>query len=75
MDKLKEIEKIFAKRVKLESIDANAELRTLGLDSLDLVEIMMDIEDQFGIQFENEEMVGFKTVADVYKALEEKTKK
>lgn len=75
MDKMKEIEKIFAKRVKLETIDANVELRTLGLDSLDLVEVMMDIEDEFGVQFENEEMVSFKTVADVQHAIEKKIKK
>lgn len=74
MDKMKEIEEIFAK-IKKDNIDPSAELRTLGLDSLDLVEIMMDIEDEFGIQFENDEMVGFKTIGDVYSAIEKKLTK
>ena len=51
------------------------ELRELGLDSLDLVELMMDIEEEFKIEFDNDEMVGFKSVGDVVRAVEEKIKK
>lgn len=75
MDEMKKIEEIFKSRIKKDSVDPNAELRTLGLDSLDLVEIMMEIEDEFHIEFENDEMVGFKTVGDVYKAIENKLAK
>lgn len=69
-----EVKKLFAEKVKKTDLDPATELRTLGLDSLDLVEMMMDMEENFGIQFENDEMISFKTVQDVYDAIEKKLK-
>ncbi|MCH5171871.1 MAG: acyl carrier protein [Erysipelotrichales bacterium] len=72
MNKLEEIKVMFAKKVKVDELDPNAELKSLGLDSLDLVELIMDIEEQYGIEFDNEELVEFKTVGDVLSAIEKK---
>lgn len=72
MDKLNEIKAMFAKKVKVDTLDPNMELKSLGLDSLDLVELIMDIEENFGIEFNNEEMMEFKTVADVLNSIEKK---
>jgi acyl carrier protein len=72
---LQKIEQVFAKTVKKDHVDANTELRELGLDSLDLVELMMELEEEFSIEFNNDEMLGFKTVKDVYLAIEAKVKK
>ena len=47
----------------------------MGLDSLDLVEVLMSIEEEFSIQFEEEEMLELKTVQDVYDAIEKKLAK
>lgn len=37
----------------------------LGADSLDLFEMVMSIEDEFGVSIPNEELSGIKTVQDV----------
>ena len=49
-------------------------LKELGLDSLDLVEVMMEIEEEFSIQFEDEEMISLKTIGDVFALIESKIK-
>jgi acyl carrier protein len=37
----------------------------LGLDSLDIVGVIMKIEDRFGLQIDVDEVPNFQTVADV----------
>lgn len=71
-DKMKQIEATFAEALKVDHVDPKAELRELGLDSLDLVELLIKLEEQFGIEFTNEEMPTFKTVEDVYTAIKNK---
>ena len=72
MNKLEEIKKMFADKVKVDNVDPNMELKALGLDSLDLVELIMDIEEKYGVEFSNEELMSFKTVEDVLKSIEKK---
>ena len=55
------------KEVTLES-----NLKDLGIDSLDLVEIVLAAEDEFGITFSDEELNSFKTVKDVCTVLDSK---
>ena len=42
----------------------------LNLDSLDIVELMMKMEDEFGVEIPDDEAEGLKTVQDVVKYLE-----
>lgn len=44
----------------------------LNLDSLDIVELMMKMEDEFGIEIPEEDAEGLKKVNDVIKYLETK---
>ncbi|MBQ8250198.1 MAG: acyl carrier protein [Clostridia bacterium] len=37
----------------------------LGADSLDLVEILMAVEENFGVSIPDEEMPEFRTIADI----------
>ena len=53
-------------------ITMDSNLKELGLDSLDLVEIILDGEEKCGITFENEELLTFKTVGDVVRSAESK---
>ncbi len=43
----------------------------LQADSLDIVEIIMSIEEEFGIQVDDDDALAFKTVGDVVKYIEE----
>ena len=56
-------------------LDKEASLESLGLDSLDKIDLLYEIEDTFGIEFTNEEMQSFVTVGDLYKTIEAKIKK
>lgn len=46
----------------------------LGADSLDVVELLMTMEDDFGVSVSDEEAVKLKTVADIVKMLDGKVK-
>ncbi|MDA3846666.1 MAG: acyl carrier protein, partial [Vallitaleaceae bacterium] len=42
----------------------------LGADSLDLFELVMSIEDTFGVKIPNEELANMKTVQDALSYVE-----
>ncbi|NLA77092.1 MAG: acyl carrier protein [Clostridiales bacterium] len=46
-------------------------LEDLGADSLDVVDLVMSIEDEFDIEVPDEEIARMKTVGDVVKFIEE----
>lgn len=74
MNTIDEIRKSFAERIHKDHIDDNMTLKELGLDSLDVVELCLDLEDRYHIQFETDELSSFKTVGDLFAAIEKKTK-
>lgn len=43
----------------------------LGADSLDLVELMMSIEEEFDVSIEEDKVQNFKTVSDVAAYIDE----
>lgn len=44
----------------------------LGMDSLDRVELVMGLEDEFELEIQDEECASWKTVGDVIKFIEAK---
>lgn len=44
----------------------------LGIDSLDSVEIVLELESRFDIKISDEELASIKTVGDIVKILEDK---
>ncbi|MBP5308819.1 MAG: acyl carrier protein [Clostridia bacterium] len=57
------------------SITENSEIiKDLGADSLDIVEMLMGLEDQFGIEVSEDEAVNLKTVGDIVKVIDSKIK-
>ncbi len=42
----------------------------LNADSLDIVELMMDLEENFGITIPDEEATGMSTIGDIVKYME-----
>jgi acyl carrier protein len=58
--------------VNSESLSESTELSELGLDSLDIVEFTMSVEDEFGISISDEDVPNFKTIGDFVKHVEEK---
>lgn len=54
----------------IDEIQADTDLAALDADSLDLMEIGMAMEEQFGIEITDAELHGCKTVADLVKLVE-----
>ena len=48
-------------------------MKDLEADSLDAVEIMMALEDEFDIEVPDEDAEGFQNIGDIVKYVEEKT--
>ena len=71
---LEKLSKIIADQLSMEQIKItnDTSLREdLQADSLDIVEIIMSIEEEFGIQVDDDDALAFKTVGDVVKYIEE----
>ena len=69
--KLQEIVKIKLKNKEIRPEDS---LKSLGLDSLDKADIMIRIEDEFNIEFTEDEMSSIDTVAKLIDTIESKLK-
>ena len=56
-------------------IEMNSRIKEdLGADSLDVVEILMSIEDKFGVTVPDDVVMGVKTVSDLVDAVAKMTK-
>lgn len=67
------IKKLLANQLNMseDKITADSKLvEDLGADSLDMVEMLMTLEDQFGVAISDEEALKIKTVSDIAKFLE-----
>ena len=75
MDYLKILKNVLEEKgVKTSSITEETALSDLGLDSLDTVSALMDIEEQLNIEFSTEEFSSAKNVKDVLNLIEKKIK-
>lgn len=67
---LEQIKEIIAVQfnVEKESIDRETSFKdTLNADSLDLVELVMALEDEFGIEIDDDDVENIETVEDAKK--------
>lgn len=72
IDKVKEI---ISKQLNkpVEEIGNDVEVvKDLGADSLDIVEMVMNIEDEFGISVSEDDAVNIKTVNDIVNIIDAK---
>ena len=66
------------REILADQLDANAEEMTmetriaedLGADSLDVVEMLMSVEDEFGIEIPDEAIENLKTIGNVVEYIE-----
>ena len=75
MDVLHRIQGILSNALdrRLDEITPDSRLvEDLGADSLDSIELVMDLEDEFGIEITDSELDGIKTVGQLVAIAEEK---
>lgn len=74
MDIEKIVTEAFADVCKGKNITRETAIKDLGIDSLDLVESLMSIEEELKIEFSDDEMMSFHSVGDVFDAIEKKVR-
>lgn len=74
MDVLAQVKEILGKRIDITTIKEDDKLSNLGLDSLDLVEVMMELEEELNIEFSSDEIANVVTLKDVKDLIETKCK-
>lgn len=77
---LERVRQVIADNLFLDGDDRDSEIvetasliDDLGCDSLDRVEITMALEEEFGIQLDDEAVERFRTVGDIVRAVEAET--
>ncbi len=76
MDILEKVKAVVVEKLGVEPEKVTPEARfieDLNADSLDIVELVMGLEDEFGLEISDEEAENIRTVGDAVKFIEEKT--
>ncbi|MBQ7897464.1 MAG: acyl carrier protein [Clostridia bacterium] len=74
---IEQIIEAIAKQLKVNPADITPEtdiIDDLGADSLDVVELLMTIEDKFGIVVPDDEVTNLRTIAKMSEYIEENIK-
>ena len=77
MSTLEKVVELMAEQLNVpaEKISAEKEIvKDLGADSLDVVEMLMNLEEEFSVTVPDEEAVNIKTVQDVVDLIENNKK-
>jgi len=67
-------ENLIKEKLKVQKIERKATLETYGLDSLDVMEFLLDLEDRLGVKFESEEIKDLRTVGELLDLIKSKLK-
>jgi acyl carrier protein len=70
------VKKVVCEELGVQESEVKAEssfTEDLGADSLDIVELVMAIEEQFSIEIPDDDVANLKTVGDVVSYIEKKT--
>jgi len=71
-DRFAKINEIIAEVLNMDEGDIESQMSLvddLGADELDVMEILMDVEDEYGISLTDAEFVGIKTVDDICRVI------
>lgn len=69
------IRDILAKQLKIDKSEITMEsniVEDLGADSLDMIELIMAIEEEYDFEVPDDDVMGIKTVADAVEYIESK---
>lgn len=70
---LSKVKKLIAEQlgISADSISENSDLiNELNADSLDIVQMLISLENEFGIEFDDEEIKVVRTIGDVVKFID-----
>jgi len=74
MSHREEIKAKIAELAHKDSVDEASPIRELGLDSLDIVETLLDLEEKYGVSFNDIDMSKILTVKDLLDSIDSQIK-
>ncbi|MGX8680791.1 MAG: acyl carrier protein [bacterium] len=74
MDYFDKIKEGLASKLRGQELTKESKFTDLGIDSLDLVDLVYTLEEEVGVEFEDEELLRIKTVNDLLTLIDEKKK-
>lgn len=74
MDKIAEIKAKLAQSAHKESVNEEDKIRELGLDSLDVVELLLQLEEEYDVHFDDVDMSKLITVKDLLDEIQSQLK-
>lgn len=75
MDIFEQVKKILCDQLDLEEEQVNEDsevIDDLGADSLDIVDLVMTLEEEFDTEIPDEDIENLKTIGDIVKYIEER---
>jgi len=73
MDMFEKVREILVQQLYLDEdaeVTRDSEIKALGADSLDIMSMLMEIEDTYGIKIPDDKLASFVTVGDIVDYLE-----
>lgn len=74
MEYFDKIKAALADKLNGKELTMDSSFRDLGIDSLDLVDLVFTLEDEIGATFTDDELMSIKTVRDLLNLIDQKTK-
>ena len=74
MEKLDEIRQRLAEAAHKDKVSDEMKLNELGLDSLDVVELLLKLEEEYDVHFDDVDMSNLTTVMDLLDAISSQLK-
>lgn len=72
METLELVRSILKQKVDPSTVVLSSTMKDLGLDSLDLVEVILEVEEKLGVSFEDDDLLSLKTIQDVIDIIDQK---
>ena len=71
MDYFDKIKEALSDKLNGKELTLDSSFRDLGIDSLDLVDLVFALEEEIGTEFKDEELLSIKTVKDLLNLIDE----
>lgn len=72
MEYFDRIKKALEGKLEDKELTLDTSFKDLGVDSLDLVDLVFELEEEIGVQFEDDELLQLKTVKDLLTLIDSK---
>lgn len=72
MEYLQRIKDALKNKTDVSNLNENTKFKELNIDSLDLVDLVMELEEEVNVEFSDEELLSITTVGDLLRLLDSK---